>query len=148
MDIGTPPPPITYYWTGLLILDHSYLIGNLTNSKIAETKALESWHFLYQQFSNLFVSQRDLSGPRLGAVSNNRWTGVHGRSSISEHFVRSILNLVSLIIHARLYTLGRNYKSMQMAALLSDTSWKLSILFDWVQSRQKKKKIYSRRTPI
>jgi hypothetical protein len=34
-------PPITYYWTGLLIVDHSYLVGNLTNSKIAETKALE-----------------------------------------------------------------------------------------------------------
>jgi hypothetical protein len=34
-------PPIIYYWTGLLILDHSYLVGNLTNSKIAETKALE-----------------------------------------------------------------------------------------------------------
>jgi hypothetical protein len=42
--IRLPPekyPPITYYWTGLLILDHSYLVGNLTNSKIAETKALE-----------------------------------------------------------------------------------------------------------
>ncbi len=34
-------PPIAYYWTGLLILDHSCLVGNLTNSKIAETKALE-----------------------------------------------------------------------------------------------------------
>ncbi len=34
-------PPITYYWTGLLILDNSYLVGNLTNSKISETKALE-----------------------------------------------------------------------------------------------------------
>jgi hypothetical protein len=34
-------PTITYYWTGLLILGHSYLVGNLTNSKIAETKALE-----------------------------------------------------------------------------------------------------------
>ncbi len=32
---------ITYYWTGLLILDHSYLVGNLTNAKIAETKTLE-----------------------------------------------------------------------------------------------------------
>jgi hypothetical protein len=32
--------PITYYWTGLLILDHSFLVGKLT-SKIAETKALE-----------------------------------------------------------------------------------------------------------
>jgi hypothetical protein len=39
---------ITYYWTGLLILNHSYLGGNLTNSKTAETEALEppkSWHF-------------------------------------------------------------------------------------------------------
>jgi hypothetical protein len=34
-------PPITYYWTGLLILDHSYLVEKLTNSKIAETKAVE-----------------------------------------------------------------------------------------------------------
>jgi hypothetical protein len=34
-------PPITYYWTVFLMLDHSYLVGNLTNSKIAETKALE-----------------------------------------------------------------------------------------------------------
>jgi hypothetical protein len=41
-------PSISYYWTILLILDHSYLVGNLTNSKIAETKVLEplkSWHF-------------------------------------------------------------------------------------------------------
>jgi hypothetical protein len=34
-------PLIPYYWTGLLILDLSYLIGNLKSSKIAETKALE-----------------------------------------------------------------------------------------------------------
>jgi hypothetical protein len=34
-------PTITYYWTVSLILDHSYLVGNLTHSKIAETKALE-----------------------------------------------------------------------------------------------------------
>jgi hypothetical protein len=35
-------PMITYYWTvSLIILDHSYLVGNLTNSKIAGTKALE-----------------------------------------------------------------------------------------------------------
>ncbi len=34
-------PPITHYWTVSLILDHSYLVGNLTNSEIAETKALE-----------------------------------------------------------------------------------------------------------
>jgi hypothetical protein len=34
-------PQITYYWTGLLMLDHSYLVGNLTNSKNAETKTVE-----------------------------------------------------------------------------------------------------------
>jgi hypothetical protein len=31
-------PPITYSWTVPLILDHPYLVGNLTNSKIADTK--------------------------------------------------------------------------------------------------------------
>jgi hypothetical protein len=34
-------PPITYSWTVPPILDHSYLVGNLTNAKIAETKASE-----------------------------------------------------------------------------------------------------------
>jgi hypothetical protein len=46
-------PPITYSWTGLLLLDHSYLVGNLTNTIIAETKALEplkSWHFCISTF--------------------------------------------------------------------------------------------------
>jgi hypothetical protein len=31
-------PLITYYWTVPLILDHSYLVGKLTSSKIAVTK--------------------------------------------------------------------------------------------------------------
>jgi hypothetical protein len=30
--------PITYFWTVTLILDHSYLVGKLTSSKIADTK--------------------------------------------------------------------------------------------------------------
>jgi hypothetical protein len=34
-------PKITYYWTVALILDHPYLVGNSTNSKIPETKALD-----------------------------------------------------------------------------------------------------------
>jgi hypothetical protein len=34
-------PSITYYWTVPLILDHSYLVGKLKNSNIAETKASE-----------------------------------------------------------------------------------------------------------
>ncbi len=31
-------PLITYYWPVPLILDHSYLVGKLTSSKIADTK--------------------------------------------------------------------------------------------------------------
>ncbi len=34
-------PPITYYWIVPLILDHSYLVGKLTNSRIADTKVSE-----------------------------------------------------------------------------------------------------------
>ncbi len=30
---------------------------------------------LYQQFLNLLISQRDMSGPRLGELSNNIWSG-------------------------------------------------------------------------
>jgi hypothetical protein len=30
---------------------------------------------LCQQFLNLLISQQDMSGPRLGALSNNRWLG-------------------------------------------------------------------------
>jgi hypothetical protein len=46
-------PSITYYWTVPLVLDHSYLVGNLTNSNFAETKALEplkSLHFYISSF--------------------------------------------------------------------------------------------------
>ncbi len=31
---------------------------------------------LYQQFSNLLISQQYTSDPRLGTLSNNRWSGV------------------------------------------------------------------------
>ncbi len=50
-------PSTTYYWTSLLILDHSYLVGNLTNSKIAETKARTSkiLTLLYQEFSTFLT---------------------------------------------------------------------------------------------
>jgi hypothetical protein len=70
---------ITYYRTGLLILDHSYLVGNLTNAKNCRNKSFITSRILtllYQQFSNLLISQRDMSGPRLGALPNNRWSGV------------------------------------------------------------------------
>jgi hypothetical protein len=37
----TEYPPSIYYWTVSLILNDSYLVGNLTNPKNVETKALE-----------------------------------------------------------------------------------------------------------
>ncbi len=49
---------IAYHWTCLLIMDHSYLVGNLTYSKIAETKPLESlksWHFCISNFRTCYL---------------------------------------------------------------------------------------------
>jgi hypothetical protein len=37
------PPPITYFKTVPLILDHSYLVGKLTSSKTADTKVSGFW---------------------------------------------------------------------------------------------------------
>ncbi len=67
-----------------LLLDRSPNIGPLLSrweldkfknywNKIA-FEPLEFWH-LYQQFSNWLNSQRDMSGPRSGALYNNRWSG-------------------------------------------------------------------------
>ncbi len=44
-------------------------IKNFWNKSFRSSKILA---LLYQQFSNLLISQRDMSGPRLGALSNNR----------------------------------------------------------------------------
>jgi hypothetical protein len=68
-----------------LLLDRSPNIGpllspwelekfeNCRNKSFRTSKILK---LLYQQFSNLIISQRDMSGPRLGTLSNNRWSGV------------------------------------------------------------------------
>ncbi len=67
-----------------LLLDRSPNIGplisrweldkfkNYWNKSFRTSKILT---LLYEQFSNLLISQRDMSGPRLGALSNNRWSG-------------------------------------------------------------------------
>ncbi len=45
---------------------------------------------LYLQFLSLLISQRDLSCPRSGSLSNNRWSGVYGyedgQSCLYSHF--------------------------------------------------------------
>ncbi len=71
--------PLTlYYWTGPLILDHSLLVGKLTSSKIADTSVrildvlkLLFWSAIFE----LVKSQRVMSGPILGDLSNNRMSG-------------------------------------------------------------------------
>jgi hypothetical protein len=45
---------------------------NCWNKSFETSKILT---LLYQQISNLLISQRDMSGPTLGALSNKRWSG-------------------------------------------------------------------------
>ncbi len=90
-------PSITRYWTVPLILDHSYLVGKLTSSKIADTKVvrvLEVLKLLFQQFLNLPSSQRDMSGSILGDLSNNRWFGgTSTRLEVPENACNLTINL-------------------------------------------------------
>jgi hypothetical protein len=67
-----------------LLLDRSPYIGPLISRweldkfKNCWSKSIRTFEILkhlYQQFSNLLISQRDMSGPRLEALSNNRWSG-------------------------------------------------------------------------
>jgi hypothetical protein len=50
-------PPITYYWTVPLILDHSYFVRKSTSSKIADTKVSGFYKFLSFCFSNFWICQ-------------------------------------------------------------------------------------------
>jgi hypothetical protein len=68
-----------------LLLDSAFSIGpliscweldkfkNFWNKSFRSSKIMT---LLYQQFSNFLISQRDMNVPRLGALSNNRWSGV------------------------------------------------------------------------
>ncbi len=66
-----------------ILLDRSPIIGPLI-SRWELDKFKNGWNksfrtskiltLLYQQFSNLLIFQRYMSGPRLGAPSNNRWS--------------------------------------------------------------------------
>ncbi len=72
-------PPLTYYWTVLLILDHSYVcrweINKFENCWYKSVRVLEVLKLSFQRFLNLSSSERDVSGPILGHLSNNRWSG-------------------------------------------------------------------------
>ncbi len=74
---------VTWNTPDHLLLDKSSNIGPLIsgweldfrNCKDKSFKTSKILTHLYQQFSNLLISHRDMSGPRLGALSNNRWSG-------------------------------------------------------------------------
>jgi hypothetical protein len=69
-------PRITYFWTVPLSLDHSYLVGKLTSSNLLIQKCPDfRGSNAFVQFFNLSCSQTDTSGPILGDLSNNRWSG-------------------------------------------------------------------------
>ncbi len=59
---------------------------------------------LYQQFSNLFISQRDMSGPRLGALSNKRWSGDTSASRLKDILKSDLLDLHRAVISPHLNT--------------------------------------------
>ncbi len=60
-----------------LLLDRSHNIGPFSRWELDKIKSCRDKTYrtskiltlLYQQFSNLLISQRDMSGPRLGALS-------------------------------------------------------------------------------
>jgi hypothetical protein len=60
---------------------------NCWNKSFRSSKILT---LLYQQFSNLSISQRDMSGPRLGALSKNRWSGGTYKEGWFSNFVMKL----------------------------------------------------------
>jgi hypothetical protein len=69
-------PLITYYWTVLPNLGpliSRWEINKFENWWYRSVRILEVLKLVFQQFLNLSSSQRDMSGPILGALSNNRW---------------------------------------------------------------------------
>jgi hypothetical protein len=50
-------------------------LGKFKNCWNKSFRTSEILTLLYQQFSNLLISQRNMSGPRLGELSNDRWSG-------------------------------------------------------------------------
>ncbi len=78
--LSGPPPPHR------LLLDRSSNIGPLNKFKNCWNKSFRNSKILtllYQKFSKLLISQRDMSGPSLGTLSNNRWSGSTNACSCS-----------------------------------------------------------------
>ncbi len=94
--------PITLYWTVPLTLDHSsrWVINKLENCWYKSVRVLEVPKLLFQQFLNLSSTQRDMGGPILGALSNNRWSGGTSTESCIVFFKDIIGRCCLFCIHA------------------------------------------------
>ncbi len=64
-------------------------INKFENCWYKSVRILEVLNLLFQQFLNLSSSQRDMSGPIIGALSNNRW-------SWGSHYLGSIVSFGSI----------------------------------------------------
>ncbi len=53
-----------------------WVINKLENCRYKSVRILEVLKLLFQHFLNMSSSQRDMIGPILGDLSNNRWLGV------------------------------------------------------------------------
>jgi hypothetical protein len=102
----TKRPSIIQYIPNHQLLDRSPNIGPLISRwELDKFKNCQSKSFrtskiltlLYQQFSNLLISKRDMSGPRLGALSNNRWSGGYLFSSNAKKIYIHTFQMFSLI---------------------------------------------------
>ncbi len=58
-------------------------MNKFENCWYKSVRILEVLKLLFQQFLNLSSSQRDMSGPKLGDLSNNRWSG--GTHPVANH---------------------------------------------------------------
>ncbi len=56
-------------------LIHCWELDKIKNCRNKSFRISKVLTLLYQQLSDLLISQRYISGPRLGALSNNRWSG-------------------------------------------------------------------------
>jgi hypothetical protein len=98
-----------------LLLDNAPNIGPLV-SRWELDKLRNCWNrsfrtskiltLSYLQFSNLIISQRDMSGLKLGALSNNRWSIVGGRCRWYCYYPMNHLSSVQYLsqIHTKPYS--------------------------------------------
>ncbi len=85
---------------------------NCWNKSFRSSKILT---LLYNKFSNSLISQRDMSGPRLGTLSNNRWSG-----SVCEDSY--VLNMNTSISHTVTFAFFRVSVNSLLGAFLAFSS--------------------------